>query len=426
MDINTLLTIGAFVILLVLLAFGVPFYIAFVAAAVPVLFVLVGAGPISLGDLAMGTVRGFSLIAIPIFLFVGYMLSECGAAKVLFDVVRAFVGHTRSGLGISAVVACCMFGTMCGSSVATAIAVGTIVVPHLVRNGYKREYAAAICGCSGSLGTVMPPSVNLVILGEVLQVNIGDLFIACIVPALLTTALLSAAVYFTARGKKEIILEHPFSWKEKRRAIVNVLPVAAMPIAIIGSLYGGICTPTEAAGVSCLVGLLLARFYFRKFGWEELKRTLKKTAVSSAAVYTIIFGAVIFGKAVSIIGLPQGLALGIGAMGLGILGFKALFFGLFTLFGMFFSGMVMMLVALPPLLTTVGQFGIPIIPFGVMFELVVELGQTTPPLAITLYAAASGAGASSGGVVRYAPPFIAAWAIATLIVLYFPVLGSFY
>ena len=315
---------------------------------------------------------------------------------------------------------------MCRSSVATAIAVGTVVVPHLVRNGYRRDYAAAICGCAGSLGTVMPPSINLIILGEVLQVNIGDLFIACVIPALLTAVLLSIAVYFTARGKKEIILERPFTWKERGQAILRALPVMVMPLAIIGSLYGGITTPTEAAGIAVFVGLLLARFYFRKFGWAEAKQAMKKTAVSSAAVYTIIFGAVIFGKAVSIIGLPQELAIGIGAMGLGLLAFKGMFFGLFALFGMFFSGMVMMLVALPPLLTTVANYGIPIIPFGVMFELVVELGQTTPPLAITLYAAASGAGASSSGVIRYAPPFIAAWAVATLLVLYFPVLGSFY
>ncbi|MBA7671083.1 hypothetical protein ES703_79234 [subsurface metagenome] len=156
MDGMIIIVLGV-VILFVLLALGIPFYAAFIAGAMPVLFFVAGKGPMTLTDLGTNSIRGFTLIAIPLFILLGNIMTACGATTLLFNVARAFIGWLPGGLGMAAVVACAMFGTMCGSGVATALAVGTIAVPEPTKAGYNRELAAAICGCSGGLGLLIPP-----------------------------------------------------------------------------------------------------------------------------------------------------------------------------------------------------------------------------------------------------------------------------
>lgn len=423
---GTIIIVLAGVLLFVLLALGVPFYAAFIASAMPVLFWVAGQRPMTLADLGTNSIRGFTLIAIPLFILLGNIMSVCGATTVLFNAARAFIGWIPGGLGMAAIVACAMFGTMCGSGVATALAVGTIAVPELTKAGYKRETAAAICGCSGGLGLLIPPSIGFVVLGDVLKVSIGDLFIAGIVPGLICMVLLCIACYFWCRGKPEIQIDRRYSWGERGKAIVAALPVIVIPLAIVGSLWGGICTPTEAAGVGCFVGLLLAIFYFRKFGLEEAKTCLRDTARASASIFCIIVGAVIFGRALAYMFIPQMAGAAVGGMGLGLNAFKLVFFGIFFVLGMIFDYFVLVLVCLPPLVPALGLYpAIALIPFGVMFQLVANVGQITPPVGITLYAAATGAKAETTGTIREIPYFLSAVVAATLLMLFVPALAIY-
>ena len=149
---GTIIIVLSVILLFVLLALGIPFYVAFLASAIPVLFWVAGQGPMTLADLAVNSIRGYTLASIPLFIFLGSIMSVCGATTVLFNVARAFVGWLPGGLAMAAIVACAMFGTMCGSGVATALAIGAIAVPELLKAGYSRELAAAICGTAGGLG----------------------------------------------------------------------------------------------------------------------------------------------------------------------------------------------------------------------------------------------------------------------------------
>jgi C4-dicarboxylate transporter DctM subunit len=272
----------------------------------------------------------------------------------------------------------------------------------------------------------MPPSIGLVILGNVLQVNIGSLFMASVFPALLITALLCIAVFVKVKGDKNILVSKSYSWRERGKSILDAMPAFVIPLAILGGLYGGVCTPTEAAGVGCFVAIVLAKFYFKRFDWIIIKSSLTSTVKTSAAIYAIIFSSVVFGKVLSILGIPQGIASYVAALGLNLLAFKAVFFVLFLGLGMFLSGTVMILVCLPPLLGLITAFGLDPISFGVAFYVLVELGQSTPPVAITLFSAAAGAGVSTKDVIRHSPVYIAAWAVAALLLFFIPSLANIY
>lgn len=424
MEMTLLIVAGG--VLVLLLVIGAPFYIAFTASAIVVLFWMCGQGLRPLGDLTTGSVRSFILIAVPLFILLGNIMAVSGASAVLFELARAFMGHVPGGLGMAAVVASCLFGTMCGSAVATALAIGAIVVPELMKHGYSRSHAAAICGCSGGLGTVMPPSIGLIILGQVLRVNVGDLFMAAIIPAIIMMVFLCTAVYFDVRGKKEIEIAKPYSWSERRQALVGALPVAVMPLAILGSIWGGIATPTEAAGVGCVIGLLLARFYFHKFGLAEAKQCLRDTAQTAAPIFLLIAGAVIFGRMTAYLQIPQSIAGSIETMGLGLGGFRVMFYAIFFLLGMIFDCFVLILIALPPVIPAVISYGIALIPFGVLFEIIVNIGQVTPPTALVLYSASIGAQSQSGETIRCAVPYILTWTIGGLLFLFVPAVSSIY
>jgi C4-dicarboxylate transporter DctM subunit len=421
MDFQTIIVILSIVLLVILLAVGAPFYVAFIFPSMIILFVLTPMGGKTLVDMGSSQVRSFTLIAIPLFLLLGNIMAVCGATGVLFNFARAFMGWIPGGLGMAAIVACAMFGTMCGSVIATAMAVGSIAVPELIKSGYTREQAAAICGCGGTLGPLIPPSIAFIILGPVLSVSVGDLFLAGIVPGIICMIFMSIAVYFMSRGK--IPVERRYSWLERGSATLHVLPIAVVPLAIIGSLWGGICTPTEAAGAGIVVSVLLARFYFRKFGLTEIKTILKDTVVTSASIYFIMIAAVIFGRALAAIGIPQAAGAAVGGWGLGLFAFKLAFIGFFIMLGFFFDAFILLLVCLPPLLPAVLAYpdlASNLVPFGVTFLLVSNIGMITPPVGVGIYAAAAGAGADTMGTIQQTPLLMLAMLATALIVFLVP------
>ena len=421
MDFQTIIVILAILLLLFLLAVGAPFYVAFIFPSMLILFVLTPLGGMTLVDMGSSQVRSFTLIAIPLFLLLGNIMAVCGATGVLFNFARTLVGWVPGGLGMAAIVACAMFGTMCGSVIATAMAVGSIAVPELTKSGYTREQAAAICGCGGTLGPLFPPSLAFIILGPILWVNVGDLFMAGIVPGIICMLFMCVAVYFTVRGK--VAVDRRYSWRERGSAALKVLPITVMPVAIIGSLWGGICTPTEAAGVGIVVAVFLARFYFRKFGLSEVKKVLSDTVRTSAAIYFIMIAAVIFGKALASIGIPQAAGAAVGQWGLGLTGFKLAFIGFFIVLGFFFDAFVLLLVCLPPLLPAVLAYpalASDLVSFGVIFLLVSNIGMITPPVGVGIYAAAAGAGADTMGTIRQTPLLTLAILVAAVVVFFVP------
>jgi C4-dicarboxylate transporter DctM subunit len=421
MDFQTVILILSIILVLFLLAIGAPFYVAFLLPSVVFLFALTSMGGMTIANMASSQIRSFTLIAIPLFLLLGNIMAVCGATRVLFNFARAFIGWVPGGLGMAAVIACAMFGTMCGSVVATAMAVGSIAVPELTKAGYTREQAAAICACGGTLGPLIPPSIAFIIIGPILKVSVGDLFMAGIVPGIICMSFLCIAVYFMIRGK--VAVDRYYSWRERGRATLELLPIAILPLAIIGTLWGGIATPTEAAGVAIVFAVFLARFYFRKFGLKEVKAVLKDTMRTSAAIYCIMIAAVVFGQALGTKGIPQAAGAAAGEWGLGYGAFMLVFVGVFIVLGCFFDAFILVLVCLPPLLPAVltyPELARNLVPFGVIFLLLTNIGMITPPVGIGLYATAAAADADTMGTIRQIPLLLIAMTVTTLLLVFVP------
>jgi C4-dicarboxylate transporter DctM subunit len=425
---ETTVIVSCMILLFILLALRVPFYVAFIACAIPILYFVTRQGSLTIGTLATDSVNGFTLISIPLFILLGNIMSACGATADIFELCRSVVGRIKGGIGMAAIVACAIFGTMCGSAVGTALAVGSIAVPELAKNGYKRETAAAIVGCAGGLGMLIPPSIAFIILGDVLQVSISDLFMAGVVPGLVCMVLLCIACYILVLPKVksgEIQLDRIYSWAERRKAFVKVAPIITVPAAVIGSLWVGLCTPTEAAGVSCFVAILLARFYYKKFGLKEIKQTVTSTAKSSAAIFCIVIGSVMFGRVLAIMFIPQSIGAFAGTLGLESHLFQLAVFTVFGFLGMIFDAFVLWLIALPPLVPALELYSIDLVSFGVLFQLIVMLGSITPPSGIVLYAAATSCDAPIWGTIKESVLFMVAVAITVVIMIFVPGLALY-
>ncbi len=418
-----LLIIAICVLLVIaLLLSGAPFYVAFAAFAIPFLILYAEVPGEVLGETAANSVASFTLIALPLFILLGGIMARTGATRDLFNLARSFFGHIRGGMGITAIVAAAGFGAMCGSGLATALAISTIAVPELVRFGYKRSTIAAICGSAGGLGLLIPPSLAFIILGPILEVSVGDLFMAGIVPGVLMAIFLSLACYVTCRNNQEIQRDRRYTWNERLKAFVKALPAFTIPLAILVSIYFGIATPTESAGVACIVALLLGFFYYRSLNLQVMKEILKDTARSTSAVWFIIMGAIVFGRVLAYENVPQFGARFVSDLGLSYIGFIAAIMVLFFILGMFFDAFILTLAALPPLLMALKQYDVPLVWFGIVFQIMVIIGQITPPVGITLYASAAGAEADVGDTIREVIPYLIALLMALAVLIMFPML----
>jgi len=408
----------SFALLVILLVTGAPFYVAFLAGSIPFLLFVAEVPGISLGALAKEAVNSFTLIAIPLFIFLGSIMGEIGATADLFRLASAFLGHIKGGLGMATIIACTLFGAMCGSGLATAMAIGAIAIPELTKKGYDRGTIGAICGTAGGLGLIIPPSIGYIILADVLGCSVGQLFIAGIVPGILACVMLCIACYIYCRPRKEIQVSNKYTWKERGKATVGALPPMVIPAAIMGSIYGGIATPTEAAGVACFVSLLLGLFYYRTLNMDIVWKTLKGTVKTTSAVWCIIVGAVVFGKVLAFESIPQAGGELIASLQLSEMGFIFAFLGLFFILGMFFDAFILVLACLPPLIGAITSCNINLIYFGILFQFMVIVGQCTPPVGITLYTAGMASGATTGEVIKAAPIFVAALCVTVIILIF--------
>lgn len=409
------------------LVIGAPFYVAFFLGGAIIVLGFAGVGLGGFGAQCVDPVRTYSLLAIPLFVLLGSIMGICGAAKVLFELADAFVGRVPGGIGAAAFLGCAMFGAMCGSSVATSLAMAAVSLPPLREHGYSRGLGAAICATGGGLGQLIPPSIGFIITGMVLEINSGSLFIAGIVPGIICTAFLSLACYIRVRGKKEIKLARAYSWGERGRLLGRASPLILLPLTIVGSIWAGMATPTEAGGAGVIIGALLARFYFRKFGWAEIKTTLAQSATVSAAVYIIIVGGILFGRALAYMNIPQQIAPFIMNMGLGLGAFKSVLFGIFFIVGMFLDAIVIKLVVLPSLLPALLHYSnLDLISFGVMYQLISNIAELTPPVGLVLYSVAIGTDTPVMEVIREIPIFILAISAACFVTMFLPVVASIY
>jgi len=365
-----------------------------------------------------------TLMAIPGFVFAGIIMSKGGISYYLIESLKSWVGHIRGGLAVVTILACMIFAAISGSSPATAAAIGSIMIPGMVKAGYSKRYAMGLVAASGTLGILIPPSIPLIIYGSVAEESIGKLFTAGILPGLLLggilliSAIIHARVNNYGRLPKETMEQR---WKKSGKAVWGF----ALPVLILGGIYTGIVTPTEAAFVASFYGVIVSVFIYREMDWKKFIDVTKESINITAMIFLIIASAMIFGMFLTTEQIPQDFTAWVEAHAANKWIFLIAINLMFFILGMFLEAIAIILITLPILLPVLAMFDINVIHFAIIMTINMELAMITPPVGLNLFVVSGISKEKVGEVVRGVIPFFGLMILALVLVVIFPEIALF-
>ena len=385
---------------------------------------IVGAWQANLNFLAVvkemfAAINKFPLAAIPFFILAGNLMESGGISTRLVDFAKSIVGGVQGGLGATCVLTCMIFAAVSGSSVATTFAIGAILIPALIKHGYPTNYAAALQATAAELGVIIPPSIPMILYGVSAEVSIGELFISGFGPGLLIGGALMVYVIVYARikgyGKGDKEGKLPFLLAT-RKAVLALF----MPVIILGGIYGGVFTPTEASVVAVFYAFIVGVFVYRETRFSDLPRVLKKSVISSAVIMFIIANAGLFSYLITRAGVPDRIA----AFLVEILQSPVLFLlgvnaALFVI-GMFIETSASIIVLAPILAPVAVHFGIDPVHFGIIMVVNLALGMITPPFGVNLFAACTVARISLDQIIPRLLPFVLVILVCLMAITFMP------
>ena len=384
----TLLGIGGgFVLLLALLAAGISVAVAiFTVATTGVLMYLNTSLLFNFGNNLWATLNDFLLTAIPLFILLGEILLRCGITERMYGALSVWMQRMPGGLLHTNIGASTVFSAMSGSSVATAATIGTVALPAFQQRGYNERLALGSLAAGATLGILIPPSINMIIYGAITNTSIGKLFIAGILPGLALAAAFSATIYLYAVFKPGVAGqgEPPASWSEKMAALKDLLPPAFVFFIVMGSIYSGWATPTEAAALGVVAALLVAA-QRRKLTLAMLHECFLSMARTTAMLLLIIVGAYFMNYVVGILGIPAALSRWVSDLGLSPLTLILMLVVFYLVLGCFLETLSMMIATVPIVVPLVMQFGFDPVWFGIFLVLMMEISLITPPVGMNLY-----------------------------------------
>ena len=356
-----------------------------------------------------GAVLSYDLAIVPMFILMGNVIAKTGIAHDLFRAAYAFVGNIRGGLALSTMASCAGFSAVCGSSYATAATMAKVAYPSMKKYNYSDELAAGTIAAGGTLGILIPPSIILMIYGILTQTNIGHLFIAAILPGLLGLLMYLATVYLTAVLRPD---EAPrgdrVSAREKWQSLSGVWPFCLLFLVVIGGLYLGVFTATEAGGIGAGTALIIALAQ-RRISLRSFREIFVETANTSVMLYVVLFGAMLFAKLISFSGLADGLLDLVQGSGLSRMGILLAILAVFLLLGCVMDSMAIILIFVPLFTPTLLAQGYDLIWFGIIVVVLTEIGLITPPIGMNVFVLKANLPNVAVGVIfRGLVPFIAA------------------
>lgn len=373
---------------LFLLAFaGVPLAFALLLAGVGGFVALRGLDPAlaMLGQVVTDAAANYGMSVLPMFILMGLFVHKSDISRELYDAANAWVGHLKGGLAHATVLACGLFAAISGSSIATAATMTKVAIPSMRRLGYDDRLSTGTVASAGVLGVLIPPSVPLVIFGLLTDTDIRKLFIAAIVPGVLLMLLFVAAVWLTVtlkpalgpRGERS-------SARERFASLKGVWSTLLLFVLVMGGLYGGVFTPTESAGIGAAGALAIALFR-RRMSWKILLACLVETALTTAMIFTIIFGALVFSNFITLSGMTAQIIEWLQSAGFGAMGVLLAMVAIYLLLGALMEGMGMLLLTAPTFTMLATGFGIDPIWFGVFVVMMIEIGMLTPPVGMNVF-----------------------------------------
>ena len=401
-----------------LLAAGMPIFLVLGACAA-VLYFVSDQPLIGLAQNMIDQLNSSTLMSLPLFVMAAAFMRRGGVARALVDVSAAWLGGVKGSLGLVAVVSCALFAAISGSSVATALAMGTILLPAMPARGYPRGFALGVLGASGTIGVVIPPSLALILYGIVTEQSIPRLFLAGILPGLLQAAAFFVWVLYYAR-RKNFPSEPPLPFGERLRVTWHAAPALIVPFVVLVGIYGGFMTVTESAALAAVAALLVSLLVYRGFPWTRTVSVVAEALSSASVIMLIIATALVFGHWMTGSGIPGRLVAFAAHRGLGTWQFLLTINILLLAIGCFLEVVSTLLLVMPILAPALLPLGVDPVHFGIIFTHNMEVGLVHPPVGLNLYVLSTISDAPIGEVIRGILPFLVILLIVLGIITYVP------
>lgn len=409
------------VALLLALALGIPIYIVLGLLAA-VMFCIEGTPLMALAQIYVDHLDSITLLAIPFFIISATFMQRGGIAQALVDWANAWVGRFTGGLGIVCVTATTIFAAISGSSVATAVAMGLIMVPAMLNQKYDRSFAVGLVGASGTLGILIPPSLAFIVFAIIAEESVPQLFLAGVIPGLIQAALFIA--YSVWIAKRRNYPRQPSLPKDEFIAVnIRALPAIAVPVVILGGIYSGIVTVSESAGIAALVSIIVSVLVYKGCGMKDIIPIIGDSMKSTISIVMIIITALAFGHWLTKSGAPQNLADWVISLNLATWQFLIVINILFLVLGTFLEVFAIMLITLPILLPLLAPMGIDPIHFAVLMVINMELALLTPPIGLNIFVLSSITKTPVAETIKGVLPFMVILLILLIAVTYIPSLS---
>lgn len=415
-----------FLTMMVLLLLGFPMMIPLITGSfigVVELFGSIGKAEFMVQQM-LGGIRPASLIAVPMFILAADIMTRGHSADRLIDMVMAFVRHLRGGLAVSTASACALFGAVSGSTQATVVAVGTPLRPRMLKGGYKDSFVLALIVNSSDIAFLIPPSIGMIIYGVVAKASIPELFIAGIGPGLLILFLFSAYSMLYAKIKN-VPTEPAATWRERGVAIKRALWPLGFPVLIIGGIFGGVFSPTEAAAASVLYALFLETVVFRSMTIKDFYAIAQSTGMVTAVVFILVGAGAAFAWVLSFAQIPQAILGGIGINEMGPVGVLFVIAIAFFIGCMFVDPIVVILIFVPIFAPVIKSTGLDPILVGILITLQAAIGSATPPFGCDIFTAVAVFKRPYLDVIRGTPPFVLILLCVAVLMIFFPQISLF-
>ena len=410
----TILLVLTLMFVLLLSGLPVSFSLGFLGLS---MLIFGGFSPLMAPQAILSTLDGFILLAVPLFLLMSNVLLKGGCGKDLFNAVQAWVGHWPGGLAVATIISCGIFAAISGVSVATAATIGVVAIPEMIKRGYNKNFVYGLLAAGGTLGILIPPSLPMIVYGFITEESVIALFLAGIGPGIFLISLfIIYSIIFSQffGGFKKL---EPSSWEVKKNTSKKVIPTIILAVLILGGIYTGVFTPTEAAAIGFSLSLIITVLILKTLTWSDFKEAVFESMVTTAAILIIVACAKTFGKAIALYRIPQDISYFISST----IDTKALFMIVVCIIlvamGLVFETLSMVIIMVPVLLPAAMAIGVDPIWFGIFMVIMVECALITPPVGLNLYVIQSVAKTQLGEVAKGVFPFIVMM-IFTVFVMY--------
>ena len=397
-----------------------------ISLAIATLLTILSAGNLSVEFLVSSMINSldsFPIMAVPFFILAGEIMGRGGISQRLVNFSHSLVKNITGGFAIASILTCMLFAAISGSGPATVAAVGGIMIPAMIKYGYDKYFATAVVTAAGAIGVMIPPSIPMVMYGVAASTSIGDLFIAGIFPGILVTLCLIIWSYIYAKHKGYKGSDEPFSFSQVFKEFKNAQLALFIPVIILGGIYGGIFTPTEASVVAVVYGLIISLFVYKEITVKDLPAIFTKSILTSVIVLIIVASATAFGKYLSIEQIPTQVANAMLAFSESKIVFITLMVALLLLVGCFMETIAAIIILTPLLVPVSTVFGFHPVHTGVIMVVSLAIGFITPPLGLNLFVGASVAGISVDKLSKAIIPFFISMIVALFLIIYLPFLS---